>query len=68
MATNPETTEDREQPIIRRVIQTVRDTVSSRSWRHKYLLAAAAALGCLAPAPLGPIVALLLVLAAAEGR
>jgi len=68
MATNPETTDDREQPIFRKVIQTVRETVSSRNWRHKYFLAIAAALGSLAPSPLGPIVAWLLVLAAAEGR
>ena len=68
MATNPETIEDREQPVYRRVIQSVRDTAGSRSTRQKFFLAVAAALGSLAPVPFGPAVALLLVLAAAESR
>lgn len=68
MATNPETIEDREQPVFRRVIQTVRDAAASRSSKHKLFLALAAAFGVLAPVPFGPAVALLLVLAAAESR
>ena len=68
MATNPEATEDRNQPIYRRAIQAVQNTVSSRTWKNKVFLAVAAALGCLAPLPFGPVVVLLLVLVAAEGR
>lgn len=68
MATNPETIEDREQPIIRRAVQAVRTSVESRTNRLKFFLAAAAACSCLAPTPFGPAAAFLLVLAAAESR
>lgn len=68
MATVPETTDDRNHPVIRKAAQAIQTAVTSRRNREKVFLSAAAAMACLAPSPFGSAAAALLVLAAAEGR
>lgn len=68
MATNPETIDDRNHPVIRRVVKAVTETAGSRKFRERAFISVAAALAALAPIPYGPLAVFLLVLAAAEGR
>jgi hypothetical protein len=68
MATVPETTDDRNQPIIKKVIEVVQNAASSKKTRERVLVAIAASFAALAPLPYGPVAAGLLVLAATEGR
>ena len=68
MATVPETTEDRNQPVIKQVIQVVQNAASSKKNRERVLIAVAASFAALAPLPYGPVAVGLLVLATADGR
>ena len=68
MATTPETIEDREQPIDRKVINVAENSITQKTSRERWLYALAAAFGSLAPAPFGAFAAALIALAAFERR
>lgn len=68
MATNPESSEDRQPSFIRRTVESVGNAVGSRSWRRITTIPLAAAFASLAPEPFGQIAAALVALIALESR
>lgn len=68
MATNPEGTDDREQPFIRRVVDVLTSPATSKKSRDRIVLPLAAAFGSLAPDLVGPLTAALIVYAALDSR
>ena len=68
MATNPENTEDREQPLIRRVVEVLSSPTTNRKSRERVVFPLAAAFASLAPEPIGPIAAALIVFAVLDSR
>jgi hypothetical protein len=68
MATNPESSEDRDQGFIRRTVEIITQTAGSRSWRRLVSIPLAAAFGSLAPEPFGQIAAALVAVIALETR
>ena len=68
MATTPESIEDREQPIYRKVIDVAENIITQKTSRERWLYALAAAFGSLAPAPFGAFAAACIALAAFERR
>ena len=68
MATNPESSEDRQQGFIRRTVEAITNTATSKSWRKLAAFPLAAAFGSLAPEPYGQIAAALVALLALESR
>ena len=68
MATNPESSEDRNQGFFRKTVEIITQAASSRSWRKTAAIPLAAAFGSLAPEPYGQISAALVALIALETR
>ena len=66
MATNPETTNEQDQPFVRRVVASITGTAGSKRGRVRVSLPLAAALAALAPEPFNAISAALLAFVALE--
>lgn len=68
MATNPENTEDREQPFIRRVVEVLSSPTTSKKSRERIVFPLATAFASLAPDPVGAVAAALIVFAVLDSR
>lgn len=68
MATNPEGTEDREQPFVRRVVEVLTSPATSKKSRERVVFPLAVALTSLGPDVVGAIATGLIVFAILDSR
>jgi hypothetical protein len=68
LATNPEGIEDAQQPFVRRVVEVLTSPTTSKKSRERIVLPLIAALGSLAPDPIGVVVAALVVFSVLDSR